>query len=413
MKKKITLLLIILPIIIFADTYTLDFLISQGIMHSFDMQSEELNLQSAETDMLTTYMTLLPSANISANKNYSNKEWQLISSGFSIGESVSWNDYRYFSIKQKLRDKKNAKLSYSEKKKRFVFNVFSKYVNVLKAQKNLNILKENYKLQEKTKNSMKIKYESGNASLLDFKQTEISLLSDRIKINDAENDLDNMRYELFSFINIKDEKKELEDISINIKDVNIDSIVFAENNSIKISKNNFKNKEISLLQQRLNLYPSLSLSMSYNYSSTYPYDFLNFNKYKSSYSMGISFSYSIFDIPSKKLNYAQSKRMLHFQDLQLNKDISDQKQKFEQLKKDLLSLKKSYLLEKQKLTLAENNFELAQDQFNLGYISLLDFDKNKISLMNSKISFNNTYYDIISKIENLKLQISSKVLNKW
>ena len=413
MKKILLTILFVLPIMIFADTYTLDNLISEGLKNSFDMQNEEFNLESAKTDVTTSYLTLLPSGSLSANKSYSNDEWNLISSGFSMSQSVAWNDSRYFSITQTLKNKESANLSYIDRKKRFVFDLFSKYINVLKTQKNIEILKENYALQEKTTNRIKIKYKTGNAALLDVKQSEISLLSYNIEITDAESKLDNMRYDLFSFINIEDKGKEFEDIKIDVENVNINNIFFKKNNTIKISQNNFENQKLSLLQQKLNLFPSLSFSTSYNFGSTYPYDFLNFKRYQSSFSMGISFSYSIFDIPFNNLNYARSKRKLHLQYLTLGKSISDEKIRFIHLKKDLRSLKKSYLLEKQKLTLAEDNFELAQAQFNLGYISLLDFEQNKINLINSKLTFNNKYYDILTQIENLKLQISSEILNEW
>ncbi len=412
MKKLILILFLFIPLVLFSQKITLEYLIDKGLQNSLDIMQNENDLASQKTNLITSYLTLLPSASVSASKSYPNGEENNISAGFSLGESFSWNDGRYFSIKNAIISKKNAELNFQNKKRNFIYSIFSKYIAILQAEKNLEIQKENLKIQKNLLERTKLKYESGEANKLDYQQAQISFLSMKIDINKAKNDIENLRYELFSLVGIEDEKQPLADIRFDIN--NLPEIKnFEENNEIKIEKNNLIISELSLLQQKLNLFPSLSVGFSYNYSSSPYYDFLNFDNYMKSHSISISFSYGLFDIPTKKLNFNLAKRRFYLQKLFLDKKIKDTKNEVSKMKKDLEALYQTYRMQKEKLSLAKENFKMAKEQYDAGYISLLDYDRSKIDFMNSKISYNRNYYNIILKLGQIDMKLSQKIFGKW
>jgi multidrug efflux system outer membrane protein len=412
MKKLILILFLFIPLVLFSQKITLEYLIDKGLQNSLDIMQNENDLASQKTNLITSYLTLLPSASVSASKSYPNGEENNISAGFSLGESFSWNDGRYFSIKNAIISKKNAELNFQNKKRNFIYSIFSKYIAILQAEKNLEIQKENLKIQKNLLERTKLKYESGEANKLDYQQAQISFLSMKIDINKAKNDIENLRYDLFSLVGIEDEKQSLADIRFDINKLP-EIKNFEENNEIKIEKNNLIISELSLLQQKLNLFPSLSVGFSYNYSSSPYYDFLNFDNYMKSHSISISFSYGLFDIPTKKLNFNLAKRRFYLQKLFLDKKIKDTKNEVSKMKKDLEALYQTYRMQKEKLSLAKENFKMAKEQYDAGYISLLDYDRSKIDFMNSKISYNRTYYNIILKLGQIDMKLSQKIFGKW
>jgi len=412
MKKLILILFLFIPFVLFSQKITLEYLIDKGLQNSLDIMQNENDLASQKTNLITSYLTLLPSASVSASKSYPNGEENNISAGFSLGESFSWNDGRYFSIKNAIISKKNAELNFQNKKRNFIYSIFSKYIAILQAEKNLEIQKENLKIQKNLLERTKLKYESGEANKLDYQQAQISFLSMKIDINKAKNDIENLRYDLFSLVGIEDEKQSLADIRFDINKLP-EIKNFDKNNEIKIEKNNLIISELSLLQQKLNLFPSLSVGFSYNYSSSPYYDFLNFDNYMKSHSISISFSYGLFDIPTKKLNFNLAKRRFYLQKLFLDKKIKDTKNEVSKMKKDLEALYQTYRMQKEKLSLAKENFKMAKEQYDAGYISLLDYDRSKIDFMNSKISYNRTYYNIILKLGQIDMKLSQKIFGKW
>ncbi len=411
MKKFLIFVFIFVSILLYSNEITLEYLIDKGLKNSLDIKYDKLDLKSEKINLITSYLSLTPSASVSASKNYFNGKESLISSGFSLSESFSWNDGRYFSIKNAIISKKNGELNFIQRKRDFIYNLFLKYISILKAQNNLKILKKNLEIEKETFKQTKLKFESGMINKLEFKQAEFSLLSMQINLKTAKDDLKNKRYDLFSYVGINDNGNPLKDINFDISFP--DSIQIIDNNDIKIEKNSLKMSKLSLTQQKLNLYPNLSVSFSYSYSSVPPYDFTRFNKYSKSHSVGIGFSYGIFDIPSKHLNYSLAKRRFRLKQLQYQKKIKDYKNDMKHYIEDFKSSVETFKLEKQKLKMSEDNFKMAKEKFNAGFISFYDYDKSKIDFMRAKISYNNMYYDLVMKKAALYMKMSQKIFGKW
>ncbi|MBC8384110.1 MAG: hypothetical protein H8E57_01165, partial [Candidatus Cloacimonetes bacterium] len=66
---KLLFLLIILPILCFAQEYTLEELIEIGLEKSYDIQTEEISYLNSSSYLKSSWLELLPSLSLSASKS--------------------------------------------------------------------------------------------------------------------------------------------------------------------------------------------------------------------------------------------------------------------------------------------------------------------------------------------------------
>ncbi len=410
---KILIILVLLPLLCFTEQYELENLIEIGLEKSYDFKNQYLSYQNTTSNLRSSWLGLLPtiSASASASKNIIKNEtdWSK-SSGISLSKSISWDDQTYFSIRSTGIDKENSDLDQINTKKQIAYNIFSKFITVLEVQKSLQIQKKNLQLQQKITGQIQVQYNSGDKSLLDLKQSEISLLDYEIAVTEYESTLKNARKDLFFYLNIEDQGFELLEPDFVVSDYNP---IFSENISIKKQRNNIERSELSLLQNKLDFFPDLSLTYSYDYGNGATNAFLGFSNYDDSHSLSLSAYYPISNLLERRESYGRAKNSLKMSELDLEESQQKLKNDYENLLNDISTLNKSYSLYKEKKELAAENLEMAQKQFQLGIISLLDFDRAKIDFQNAELSYINKYYELIRKQEELKLLLSDKILGRW
>ncbi len=411
MRRTIVLIMIIIPILIFAEEYTLDELINIGLENSYSIKLENVNNLNAQSDLRSSWIRLLPSANISAggSKNYdTNDNWDNTAT-FSLSKNISLNEPSYYDVRTSIFNKKNADLSLGNKRKLIAYTVFIKYLSVLEAQKNLEIQKENLTLQQKINDQVQVQFETGDKSALELQQSKISLIDYKIAVNEAVNSFSKQRKSLFSYLNINDEGF---DLSIPKIDITIDNAEFKTNLAFQQKENSLKTSKIILLQQKMNFLPSISLSYSLTHND--PNDIYDFGNYdRAGNTLSLNASYNIFNLLETREMYLQSKR--NHKLIKMDLDITKENNKIElqNLLSDLETIKQSQKLYAEKLELAEKNLQMAQEQYKHGMISLLDLDRSKIEFQNSKISNMNKEFELLRKQEEINLLLSNKILGKW
>jgi len=408
--RKLVLLIILFPIFCFAEQYYLDELIELGLERSVEMQKEISSYQNSKSSLRSSYMEILPSASIIANKSkIIEKDWNR-TSGFSLTKSIYLDEPTYFKISQSLIDKQNSELALQEATKQIVFNIVSLYLSVLESQKSLEIHTENLKLQNKIYSQILAQFESGEKSILDLKQSEIDLIDYEIAVNEAENNLSKLRKDLFSYLNVQDEEHdfaepEFEEIESELN--------FQNNLNMIILKNEIKSSKLSLFQTKLNFFPTVYFSYSYNYNNANNEAFFDFDEYDDSQTISLNASYSIFDLLDKRESLSRTARNFKIQKLSFEDTEKNYRNEFSNLQKDVKTLKRSRDLYAEKLELAAENLNMAQEQFKLGMISLIDLDRSQLEYRNTQLSFNNRHYSLIRKQEELNLLLSKKILGKW
>jgi len=421
-QKTIMILLLVIPIILTAQTYDLDELIGKGLENSYDIRESATDLQNSGSYLTSAWLGLLPTARVrvsSVNQKLNivdasgvvtetERDWYN-SAGFSLSKTISLNEPSYYDIRTTILSKRNAGLSHDDMRRSVAFNVFSSYLYVLETQKNLLIQRENLELQEKIHAQIQVQYETGEKSLLELKQSEISLIDYEIAVNEAENTLIQKRQDLFSYLNLEDSGYELSEPEFQIRETELD---YQENNRLYQKRNLLKSSKLSNFQQLMDFLPTLSLGYQYN-SDSVDEELTKFDTYEDSYTLSLTASYSIFDIFSKRESYLRSKRNIRLQELDLQISEEDLRETASNLENDMRTLQRSRDLYEEKLELAVSNLEMAQEQFRLGMISLLDLDRAKLDHSNAQLSYNNRYYELIRKQEEINQTLSLPILGKW
>jgi len=415
----LTLLILIFPLLLSGEPYDLNSLIESGLQNSYDIQQEEANYKNYRSFLTSSWLGLLPTATISVSsqnaetvltdslsspgRDWTNSAW------FSLSKTISLNEPSYYNVRTSILDKRSAELSYDDMRRTVAFNIFSKYLYVLESQKDLSIQRDNLKLQEKIHAQIQVQYATGEKSLLELKQSEISLIDYEIAVNEAENTLIQLRQDLFSYLNMKDSGYELSEPEFDIRE---DEISFQENNTLFQKRNSLKSSKLSLFQQKMDFLPSLTLGYQY-YNNSLGEDITDFDDYEDRYTISLTASYSIFGLLEKRESYLRLRRNVRIQELDLEISKKDQRETLSNLESDMRTLRRSRDLYEDKLNLAKSNLEMAQEQFRLGIISLLDLDKAKLDYSNAQLSYNNRYYELIRKQEEINQTLSQPILGVW
>ena len=244
---------------------------------------------------------------------------------------------------------------------------------------------------------------------MELKQSEISLIDYEIAVNEAENSLMQQRQELFRYLNLEDAGYELIEPEFVIRE---EVVEYRDNNSLFEKRNSLQSSKLSSFQQLMDFFPTLSLGYHY-YSNSTSQELDDFDSYDDSYTISLSASYAIFDIFDKRESYLRTSRNLRLQELDLQISEKELKEDLTNLESDIRTLRRSRDLYAEKLELAASNLEMAQEQFRLGMISILDLDRAKLDHLNAQLSYNNRYYELIRKQEEINQTLSLPVLGKW
>ncbi len=411
MKRIIILTILIIPILIFAEEYTLDGLINIGLNSSYSIKQENVSNLNAQSNLRSSWIGLLPSTSISAgrSKNYdTNLDW-IESASFKLSKTISLNEPSYYNVRTSILNKRNADLSLENRKKIIAYTVFLKYLSVLESQKNLDIQKENLILQQKINIQVQVQFETGDKSALELQQSKISLIDYDIAVNEATNNLRKLRKSLFSYLNIDDKGF---DLSTPNMELTIENAEFKTNYDLQQKENSLITSKILLFQQKMNFLPSISMSYSLNHND--PNDIYNFGNYdRTSNTLSLSASYNIFNLLQTREQYLQFKRNHKLLEMDLEITKENNAIDLQILLADLETIKQSQKLHADKLELAENNLQMAQEYYKHGMISLLDLDRSKIEFQNSKVSNMSKEFELLRKQEEINLFLSNKILGKW
>ncbi len=413
MKKYLLLLLLVVCSVVFAEEYTLDNLIEVGLEKSISIQQEKLENKNSSSYLRSSFIDLLPSLYWDAEQTkIEDTDWNK-SSSLYLGKTFSVNDPSnepaFFSIYKAVNSKKKANLSLEQKRKQIAFDVFSLYLNLLEAQKNLEINKKNLKLQQKIFAQIQVQYDSGEKSLLELKQSEVSLIDYRIAVSESEDHLSYTRSALFEYLNIEDEGFDLREPEINYEK---NENTFQSNFAIRILKYDLKNNKLNLIKNTLHYLPDLTVSY-YIYNEDTNHRISPFDIESEPKTLSIEASFSVFDIFEETESFFRNKGNRKSLKMDLEKMQLANENELYKLQKAVETLSKSNELYLQKMQMAENNLEMAQEQFKLGLISLTDLDRTKLDHQNTQLSYNNKHYELLRKQEEINLLLSDKILNKW
>ena len=415
--KRIIWLLFLVPLTLLAEQYTLDELIDYGLKNSLTMQSSGLTYESIRSNLTSAKLNLLPevSLDLGVRNDFYHPETPKASdisssAGFSISKSLSLNDTYWYNYKYAQLDEKKGALDLQSKISSYAYHVFTAYLDVLSAQKQLISLNKNLEIQTRVWEQTKVLNQLGKNTSFDVKESEIAVMNSRISILQLENTIATMRRELFGLVNMEDEGYDLADLEPD-KELAIPAFSPETSYAIKKLQNELSRTQLSLKQNKTDFLPQLKLT--YSFARNAGGEDFSFESYNTEHTLSLGVSYSIWNQFKQKQTVKRSNLSVRIAELNLQDQLDVMKRQYEILTRELEYLKRLDELYQEQLEQANNQIQIAEERYRLGLIDLLTLDKTRVDFINSEISYYSNRYQILAKQEAINNLLSLKIMGKW
>jgi outer membrane protein TolC len=415
-RNTLTLfLLLLLPILLTANVYTLDELIEHGLEHSLEIQKEELSVQSSKSALTSALWSFAPEANISAgiNKDFhapASSASLTSNAGIDISKTISLNDPSYFNYRKALLDDQSAQMKLQRNTSEYAYKVFKAYISVLSSAKKMEALNENLEIQNRVWEQSKTLFRLGKNTPFEVKQNEIAVMNSEISIVQLENTIQNARSELFSLVQLKDEGYPLQELDIDImKDIP----AFDSSNmlQLKLLEQDIKKHDLNITQNSLNYLPKLNLG--YGFSRKVSGADFDFDRYNTVHSAYLSLSYPLLSFFTNRESATSQKIAKQLSQLNIEDTVQQSQSEYENSTKALQYLMRLDTLYAEQLEQASAQIEIAQERYRLGLIELLELDKTRTSYIDATLAYENNRYEILKTQESINYLISNPILGKW
>ncbi|HNW24079.1 MAG TPA: TolC family protein [Candidatus Cloacimonas sp.] len=413
--KVFTVLLMLLPILLAAQSYTLEELITYGLDNSFSVQKSSLNYESSKSTLNTSKWNLLPNASVtgSVTKDFdpaAQTDDLTNSAGFSLSKTISLNDDTYFNYLYSSLDTKTAQMKLDQTRKTYAYDVFSAYLKVLSAQKQRSSLEENLQIQTRVWEQSKILLQLGKTTPFEVKQNEIAVLNSNISLMQLDNTIANARKELFALVQMQDEGFPLTELELNVQK-EIPAFSIEKNADLSILNQELKQINLQLKQNKLDDFPRLNLA--YNLDRTVGGADFDYDRYNTNHNISLSLSYPLLNIFENSESRTRTKISRQLSQLSIDEKKDQLQRDYDSALRELQYLTRMNELYSEQLAQSREQITQAEERYRLGLIELLELDKTRTSYIETDISYNNNLYSIINKQEEINYLLSEPILGKW
>jgi len=404
-----------LPLLLAAQSYTLEELITYGLENSFSVQKSSLNYQSSKSTLNTSKWNLLPDASVSGGvkKDFDpavNTDDVTSSAGLSIGKTISLNDAAYFNYLYASLDTKTANMKLEQTRRAYAYEVFSAYLKVLSSQKQRSSLEENLQIQIRVWEQSKILLQLGKTTPFEVKQNEIAVLNSNISLMKLDNTIANARKELFALVQMQDEDYPLTELELNIQK-EIPAFNTEKNADLNILNQELKRLNLQLKQNKLDDFPRLNLA--YNFDRSVSGADFDFDRYNTNHGISLTLSYPLFNIGENAESRTRTKISRQLSQVAIEEKKDQLQRDYDSALRELQYLKRMNELYSEQLAQSREQITQAEERYRLGLIELLELDKTRTNYIETDISYNTNLYSIIAKQEEINYLLSEPVLGKW
>ena len=413
--KVITVILMLLPLLLAAQSYTLEELITYGLENSFSVQKSALSYQSSKSTLNTSKWNLLPDASVSGGikKDFDpavNTDDVTSSAGLSIGKTISLNDAAYFNYLYASLDTKTANMKLEQTRRAYAYEVFSAYLKVLSSQKQRSSLEENLQIQTRVWEQSKILLQLGKTTPFEVKQNEIAVLNSNISLMQLDNTIANARKELFALVQMQDESYPLTELELNIRK-EIPEFRTDKNIDINILNQELNRLNLQLKQNKLDDFPRFNLA--YNLDRSVSGADFDFDRYNTNHGISLTLSYPLFNIFENSESRTRTKISRQLSQVSMEEKKDQLQRDYDSALRELQYLKRMNELYSEQLAQSREQITQAEERYRLGLIELLELDKTRTNFIETDISYNNNLYSIIAKQEEINYLLSEPLLGKW
>ena len=413
--KVITVIIMLLPLLLAAQSYTLEELITYGLENSFSVQKSYLSSQSSQSMLNTSKWNLLPDASVNGGikKDFDTAvetDDVTSSAGFSLSKTISLNDAAYFNYLYASLDTKTANMQLEQTRKTYAYNVFSAYLKVLSSQKQRSSLEENLQIQTRVWEQSKILLQLGKTTPFEVKQNEIAVLNSNISLMQLDNTIANARKELFALVQMQDESYPLTELELNIRK-EIPEFRTDKNIDINILNQELNRLNLQLKQNKLDDFPRFNLA--YNLDRSVSGADFDFDRYNTNHGISLTLSYPLFNIFENSESRTRTKISRQLSQVSMEEKKDQLQRDYDSALRELQYLKRMNELYSEQLAQSREQITQAEERYRLGLIELLELDKTRTNFIETDISYNNNLYSIIAKQEEINYLLSEPVLGKW
>ncbi len=405
----------LVPALLLAQNYSLDELIDHGMKSSFNTQKTELTFQSSVSNLNTAKWNLLPEAGVSFNtvkKFYDPTDVYKDNSSLnvSVSKSISLNDPTWYNYRYAKLNQETAVIRRDSNLSSYAYSVFTAYLDVLNAERQLKSLEENYQIQNRIWEQSKALMAQGKTTEFDVKQNEIAVMNSRISILKINNTIETSRKNLFGLVQMEDEGLPLSDLEFS-QDYSIPTFDSANIESLQLLKQEITSSEITQKREKLDYFPVATLS--YNLARSVGGLDYAFDQYDTSHTLSLSLSYSFWNQFRQSESVKRAKITRQMNQLELMDQEDALKRQYANSREELSYLTQLDLLYAQKLEQAKQQIKIAEERYKLGMIEQLELDKTRSEYISTDIDYNTNRYQIIAKRESINSMLSQKILGKW
>ena len=413
--KVITVIIMLLPLLLAAQSYTLEELITYGLENSFSVQKSYLSSQSSQSMLNTSKWNLLPDAFVNGGikKDFDTAvetDDVTSSAGFSLSKTISLNDAAYFNYLYASLDTKTANMQLEQTRKTYAYNVFSAYLKVLSSQKQRSSLEENLQIQTRVWEQSKILLQLGKTTPFEVKQNEIAVLNSNISLMQLDNTIANARKELFALVQMQDESYPLTELELNIRK-EIPEFRTDKNIDINILNQELNRLNLQLKQNKLDDFPRFNLA--YNLDRSVSGADFDFDRYNTNHGISLTLSYPLFNIGENAESRTRTKISRQLSQVAIEEKKDQLQRDYDSALRELQYLKRMNELYSEQLAQSREQITQAEERYRLGLIELLELDKTRTNYIETDISYNTNLYSIIAKQEEINYLLSEPVLGKW
>ena len=413
--KVITVIIMLLPLLLAAQSYTLEVLITYGLENSFSVQKSYLSSQSSQSMLNTSKWNLLPDASVNGGikKDFDTAvetDDVTSSAGFSLSKTISLNDAAYFNYLYASLDTKTANMQLEQTRKTYAYNVFSAYLKVLSSQKQRSSLEENLQIQTRVWEQSKILLQLGKTTPFEVKQNEIAVLNSNISLMQLDNTIANARKELFALVQMQDESYPLTELELNIRK-EIPEFRTDKNIDINILNQELNRLNLQLKQNKLDDFPRFNLA--YNLDRSVSGADFDFDRYNTNHGISLTLSYPLFNIFENSESRTRTKISRQLSQVTMEEKKDQLQRDYDSALRELQYLKRMNELYSEQLAQSREQITQAEERYRLGLIELLELDKTRTNFIETDISYNNNLYSIIAKQEEINYLLSEPLLGKW
>lgn len=416
-KLGFILIMMILVNLLLADTLTLNSAKGLALKNNPDLLAQQEATKASNNTLMKSYLSLIPSANISAGYNLYDDAIELTDTlsydsdkryGFSISQPIFnggkiWLGSRIANDSYKISQQTLSSTTLST-----IADVESKYFTVLENKALLEIADKDLEASSTNVETAKIRYETGSLSKAEYLQVQAENASKDVILIQRENMYRTSLLDLANFLQL-DEISKLEDISMDSYSFNLEILKKAnlselnkitenfvnrgnENNpNLKISDLSVATSEKSRLMAGGNFLPTVNLSYSKNWTKKeYEDDFNEGNG-----TLGINFSMPIFPLADNGFELAKANHNLKKTKYNNESAKDGIELNIKSSVLNLISAAKTVKSAELAKEFSAETYDQMQERFKSGLITANDLLSAEVTFTTAQNQYTTSFYDYL------------------